>query len=312
MDIQSRAQLETSLDLVTRSTNWLKSDPRAAQSELKILKKSIPTVLSELNKLRVNHESKQMELRSEESFLERQINEKEEAKKKLERSIQDTEAKRARNEALLNDARGDLDRAERQKAKAEKKKDGAIVGTVGGGLAATLLGIAFPPSLLVTVPAVATIGTVAIVEADKAVDECKEKIRSREQDIEREICQIKQANTEIAEIEREVLRLNERQNHLYQERGAVRNTIVFLEQAVTYFGNLHVAVEGGQQRTDVLFKILGKANERQEYKILDSKGTVTVVNSFAEAWKRVEGNILSGEQAGFFSIDFEQQPQLTD
>ena len=178
-------------------------------------------------------------------------------------------------------------------------------------MGAALLGIVFPPSLFVTVPAVSLTATV-IFDADDAVDRNKEKILNIESDIRREIYQIKQANAQIADIEKEVFELNERQKHLYKQRGVLRNTIAFLEQAVTYFGKLHVKIEGGQQRTDVLYKILGKANERQEYKILDSKGTVTVVNSFAEAWKRVEGNIMSGEQAGFFSIDFEQQPQLTD
>ena len=87
----------------------------------------------------------------------------------------------------------------------------------------------------------------------------------------------------------------------------LRKTIVFLQQAVTYFGQ---PVEGGRQRTDLLYKILDKANSRKQYKILDSRGTTTVVNSFAEAWKQVEKSIMSGEQRGYLRIDFEGQPQL--
>ena len=220
------------------------------------------------------------------------------------------EERKARNEALFNDARRELRNAESDKRDAEKKKSDAVAGTIGGSVGAVVLRILFPPSLAATIPAVVTAASVTITQADKAIDASKEKISDAERSVKRENGQIRSANDKIADYEREISALSRKQKGLHEERGVLRKTIVFLQQAVTYFGQLRVAVEGGQQRTDLLYKILDKANSRRQYKILDSRGTTTVVNSFAEAWKQVEKSIMSGEQRGYLRIDFEGQPQL--
>ena len=63
------------------------------------------------------------------------------------------EERKARNEALLNDASDKRD--------AENKKSDAVAGTVCGSVGAVVLGILFP-SLAATIPAVVTAASVTI------------------------------------------------------------------------------------------------------------------------------------------------------
>ena len=304
------ASSPSGFDLVTNANQCLKSDPQAAQAHLAVIKKSVPTLLQELKKRQVERENKQADLKREEASLERQINSKEEEKKNLKKQIDTIEEKKARNEALLEDARSELRDAESEKREAERDKDAAVAGTVGGSVGAVVLGILFPPSLIATVPAVVTAASVTITNADKAIDCSKGKISDAEYDIAQQKRQIRVANGRIDDIESDISELSSRQQRLYVERGQLRNTIVFLQQAVTYFGQLQVAVQGGQRRTDLLHRMVDQANKKQQYKILDSRGGTTVANSFAEAWKKVEKQFMDGDEAGFLRIDFEAQPQL--
>ena len=297
-------------DLVTKANQCLQSDPRAAQGHLAVIKKSVPTLLQELKKREVERENKQADLKREEASLERQINSKEDEKKNLKKQIDTIEEKKARNEALLNDARRELSAAESKKREAERDKDAAVAGTVGGSVGAVVLGILFPPTLIATVPAVVTAGTVTITNADKDIDRSKGKISEAEYDIGQQKRQIQAANDSILDIERDISDLSSRQQCLYAERGQLRNTIVFLQQAITYFGQLQVAVEGGQQRTDLLHSMVDLANKKQQYKILDSRGGTKVANSFAEAWESVEKKFMDGDEAGYLRVDFEDLPQL--
>ena len=70
----------------------------------------------------------------------------------------------------------DLSRAESEKRRAEKETDNAVAGTVAGGVGAVVLGILFPPSLAVTVPAVAAGGTISISNANNEIDRCRSRI----------------------------------------------------------------------------------------------------------------------------------------
>ena len=96
------------LDLVARVPQCLQSNPHAAQSGLDVIRKSIPSVLLELNKLQNDRERKRDELEREQTSLERQMNAKEDSKNKLKREINVMEERKARNVALLNDARREL------------------------------------------------------------------------------------------------------------------------------------------------------------------------------------------------------------
>ena len=310
-------------ELVTRASQCLiNSDPRAAQGHLDAIKETLPILLQELKRREKELNHRQEELMREEASVIRQINSKEIEKNAQRKKIETIEENKARNEALLDDARSDLREEESKKNKAESDRNQAVGVAVGGGIGtaavgvgAVVLGVLFPPTLLGTVPAIAVTTTITAACANDAVTSnekirnCSEKISQAEQDIERQERQIRTANDRIGDIERDISALTYRQQSLYAELGQMRNTITFLQQAITYFGQLKVAVEGGQQRTSLLRRMVDQINEKQKYTILDSRGGTTVLNSFSEAWNRVENEVIKGDKAGYLRIDFEDIPE---
>ena len=298
------------LDLIANASQCIKSNPKAAQKHLAIIKQTVPPLLDLLHKREKELETKRDELQREESSLERQINSKEASKKRHRWQINELEAQKARKESLLEEAQEELRQAESKKHEAERKKDNVIAGTVGGGVGAIVLGVFFPPSLALTVPAVAAAGTISITEAVERVDSCRGWISSIKGDINEQCSQIQEANGKISNIQREISGLSSKQRSLYAQRGELRNEIVFLQKAVTYFADLQVAVEEGRDKTDLLHRIVAKVNERQQYRIIDSKGCTFVLGSFKEAWGRVEDKIMHGDKDGYTRIEFVQLPQL--
>ena len=299
------------LELVNQVSTCYQRDPQTAQHNLEIVKQSTPVFLEELKKREKQREEKRDELQREEASLEFTINSKEAEAKKLRRQLQDLEATKARNVDQLEDRKRDLRNAEERKRKASSKKDGAIAGTVVGGVGAVVLGIFFPPTLAVTVPTVAAAGTISITEACKAVDECRDRIRYVEGLIADNESDIRSANKKIYSTQDEVSSLKSKLRELYSNRGRLRKTISFMQQAVTYFGMLQIAVEGGQQKTDALHRLIKQINMFQEYEILTSSGVTIVAKSFTEAWRQVEDTIMSGNDDGFLNITFQESPQIS-
>ena len=299
------------IELVKKASECYRNDPNAAKGYLKKIKMYTPDLLEGLKIVEKERERKRDELQGEERQLEYQINSKESEKERLRKDIGDIEARRARNEAQLEDRKNDLRAAESKKRDALREKDNAVAGTVAGGVGAGILGIIFPPSLIVTVPAVAAAGTISITDANEAVDRCRDRVRDVERDIENDRQKIQSANDTISGIQSDIGRLQSKLQPLYSERGNVRKTIVFLQKAVTYFAELYGAVEGGQQRTGLLHRLVELATKRERYTILNSRGVTIVANSFGEAWGKVEESVLSGDRAGMFSmIECEELPRI--
>ena len=292
------------LSLVSQASDCLKTNPQATQQHLQMVRETVPTFLEELKKRERNLEKKRDDIQREETALHRQIGEKEDSKRRLEREIGEIRAMKARNEASLEDAKRDLREAENQRRDAQNKKDNAIAGTVGGGIGAVVLGIFFPPSLAVTVPAVAAAGTISISEADRKVDSCKERISGIRQSLEKEERQIRIAEDNITNIDRDISALNSKLTAVYEERGQLRN---MMQKAVTYFGELQAAVEVASRHTDLFYKLIVElANKKEEYVIPDSKGGITVAGSqFANAWEKVEEKVMSGDAAGYMYLGIE-------
>ena len=290
------------LDIVSQTKLYLNSDPQSAERYLETIKDSIPLLLTKLKEYEKERESERNALIEEEKHLMRQKGDKERELSDLRDKIRSYEAERARYNALLEDARSDLSRANDQKRSAMEDTDAAIGGTVGGGIGAALLGILFPPSLILTVPAVATAGTISIKSADEEVGRCNDKISSAEKNIANENRRISETNRRISSIEGDVYALKIKANTLHGEIGEKREAIVFFQKATTFMGKLIVAVNGGKNDTDLLHTILSEANKEEEYEILRDDGCKVIVNSFADAWKEVERKVTAGEKFGFLSI----------
>jgi len=249
--------------------------------------------------------SKRDELQREEASLQRQIGEKEDSKAELLREVNDIKAKIARSKALLDDAESDLDDKIAEKCEAQRKRRSAEGKSAGGAVGATMLGIVFPVSLAVTIPAMK-----AAEEAGRDISRCEREISELRQSIIDQELRILLAIARIDDIQRCVSGLNARLRVLYEERGRLQNTTVFMQKAVTYFSELQVAVEGGRNRNELLRRIVVKANKKEDYRVLNSRGGINVVGSFAKAWEIVEDKVMSGDTDGFLGIEFIEIPQL--
>ena len=304
---QTSAVVETSrpsqlISHVTHVSNYLKAcNSRAAQRHLDIIKHDTPFILALLKKRECQLEAKRDELRLMEDGLHKTIGVEEETRIRMKRKLNALLDKRTRDRAALDLARHEWETTHVRKIVNQATRNVAIGGTVGAGVATVVFGIIFPPSLIVTIPATAVMGTAAIATG-VAAELCKEKIS----DIERVLVvierQIRTTATCIYNTEKTISELNHKLDALYKERGEIRHTTVFLQKSVSYFADLQVVVEGGCFRTNQLRKIVEKANREEQYAILNSRGGTTVVNSFAKAWKLVEDKYLTGDQAGYFRI----------
>ncbi len=149
------------------------------------------------------------------------------AKQQLKREINNLETKKVRDKALLEGAWRQLCEAKSKWNDAQRRKDNAVGGTVAVAFGAVVLGVFFPPSLAVTIPAVA-IGTISIKNASDAINSCRARISGHQRDIEEETSKIQEANKRISGIESEISDLTSKQATLHANRGHLRNEIVFL------------------------------------------------------------------------------------
>ena len=216
--------------LVAQASDCLQTNPQEAQRHLEKLKNALPTIIDSLERTKRELEERQRKLESEGEAIARDIKSLEQEQDSLRDKVNSLIASKAGLESDLECAKRDLERAESEKRKAESKKDDAIIGTVAGGVGAVLLGVLFPPSLIATVPAVATAGTISIVEADKAVDRCKSRVSSVRGSISDTEAQIRSANNDIANNQRRIAEKGPRKQQLHKELGQVKNSSGFMRK----------------------------------------------------------------------------------
>ena len=285
-----------SLGLVVQvSETFRRGDLKVAQKQLESLTSTARRLIEETNKKVCFLKVRDEELKEEEKVLHRKIGSTESSLRQQKATVNSLEAEKSEVNAVLEDHKQELRRAESRKHDAERKKEESTTGTVVGSAAADLLGIFFPPSLAVTVPVVAAIGGTAIAEAQKSIDRQQKAISEIQDSISNKNREIERQNSQIREIARNISALESQKGSLEQERGQLRQTIVFLQQAITYFEELKVATEGGKQRTELLHRIAEKLTARETYSITSSKGAQKVCHSFMEAWENVEEKLNVGE-----------------
>ena len=91
----------------------------------------------------------------------------------------------------------------------------------------------------------------------------------------------------------------------------MKNSWVFMLRAESYFEELKNTVERGQNLTDLLHVFVDKANQEEQYTILNSEGVKIVARSFAEAWKEVD-TVMTNDQEGFMKITFIEVPHALE
>lgn len=143
-------------------------------------------------------------------------------------------ANKATLQSSLDSANSDLSRAESDKERAERKKRRAVDRTVATGVGAAVMGILCPPSLILTVPAVAASGTISISDANNKIDRCRSRTSSIRGSIAETERQISAANSEIATNQSSIAEHDQRMQQLHEELGEVKNKSTFMQKAKSY------------------------------------------------------------------------------
>ena len=293
------------LQLVTQVTDDLKRGDcvaRTTDQQLVAIRKGGNTVIKQCQEMEGRLTSIEEEKKKEEETLQRQIGSTEASMQKVKATVRHLEEKRSRDKAVLQDHERDLNNAKNRLDEARKSKDRAVSGTVAAGVGTVILGAIFPPSLAVTVPATAAVGTTAILNAQSDIDRINGNIGRIRSDISSTEREISSRNGEIRQHEADISRLRSSCCELERKRGSLRKNISFVLQAKIYFTELINATEMGGQRTTLLQSIIAKFHARQDISISTSRGVHTVAKSFYEAWKSFEEQVLSGEE--YLSIQF--------
>ena len=295
--------------LVAKASQSLQTNSQEAEQHLEKLKDTVPKTIESLERTKGKLDEKKKRLENEGESIQREIGSLQQAQNSLRSSVNSLNVSKAGLQSSLDSANSDLSRAESDKERAERERKRAVDGTVASGFGALVLGILFPPSLAVTVPAVAAGGTISISNANNEIDRCRSRISSIGGSIAETERQISAANSEIATNQSHIADHDRRKQQLHEELGKVKESSVFMQKAESYFGQLKVAVEGGQNPTDLLHRFVETANQEEQYTILNSKGVQVIARSFAEAWEEVD-EVMSNDQEGFMKITFVEVPHL--
>ena len=284
------------LGLVVQASETFRSgDLEEAQKQLKNLSGATVTLIRKITEKERILNGIDDEKKEEEKVLHRRIGHAEGEIRQQRGRITNLEVEVARMNAVLEDKKQDLRKAENRMQDAKERKEQAVTRTVAGGVATVLLGAIFPPSLVVTVPATAVLGG-SIADHQATIDRQRRVISETQDSISSKHREIDRTNSNIRSIECNISTLEFQKRSLEQERGKLRQTIVFLQKAIAFFEELKAATEGGKQRTDLLHRITEKLTARETYSITTSSGCQKMCHSFQEAWGHVEETMNAGEQ----------------
>jgi DNA repair exonuclease SbcCD ATPase subunit len=231
---------------------------------------------------------------------------------RLESSIQESRKNLVRLEArksCMQDEFGQENRnllsAQKELDDEHKRKKSREAGATAGVVATAVMGIVSPPTLFVTVPAVMGLGAL-VVNAEEKVANAQRKVRDKKSSISSLKDDISLQKRTIQEHEQKISKLKADHQEVMEQRGDLRSTIVFIQQAINFFNFLISSTEAGSQRANLLHKIVSKLHEKQEFTIHSSRVRVqTIAWSFRDAWNQVEQLVDDGE--AFLSIRFSDE-----
>lgn len=133
-----------------------------------------------------------------------------------------------------------------------------------------------------------------IAELEGKVKQAESNIQYRKLDIERTHNEIRSISSSLKSIECEIsnhrswISNNERQKRdIHDKITSVVNSIAFQKEAANFWKMFTEAAERATERTERLQKIVDKAAKKENFRILRSDGTITIAETFVEAWKEV-------------------------
>lgn len=263
----------------------LQKGAETATSELKAERKELEEEMARLNAEKQKYEATVANLKAEKQRVEANYAGQQQILSNAESDLRSAESR-------LRDAEHDLKRAR------EKEKDvkvaaittGVVVGLftfgLGGAIAGTAVG--------------AGIGEL-INDSEGRVSSAKSDRARKINDIERITGEKKriydslsQYPAQINDYSRRISTNEERAKGKHNEISIIKKKIAIEEEAAHIWELFTLASEHATERSQRLEEVVRRAREKQNIKILRSDGSITIANSFMEAWKELakQGQIM--------------------
>ena len=198
--------------------------------------------------------------------------------------LQDNQNRLSSEENRLRDAERKL-----RKAKEDEKKR-QIMSTAGGAV----LGL-FTGGVGFVVGAAAGAGIGAIINECRSEEkDARDAVNRRRNDVDNAQSAINASRSRISNTESQIRSLTAQIEHMKQQRlqshkkvDEVRALIELVKQSIQFWLLFKQISENGVDRTALLQKIVSKAVEKGDYRVIQSKSSQHIASTFFEAWEEM-------------------------
>ena len=314
MDIVRRGK--NCLQVVTDVLTEIKSgNSMGANSKLHSLKQDAGILEREADKLVQRLEAVDKNYQKNDEDLSSQVGELGVRENQLNSEKHNIESTLAGQQSVLRDKESQLSSAESNLQAAERKLQSAIeeekniqVGaTVGGALLGLFTG---GVGLLVGAGVGASIGAIVNACRDEEKDARSARNRRRD-DVESAKSAIRQSESRISSLQAEISSLSsqicslkQQRSQLHKRRGEIKTAIPIIKTSTEFWWMFKELSKEGADRTTLLEKIVAKANEKGDYRSLQSRASQRTASTFFEAWEEIESMASEGVSNHMFSIDY--------
>ena len=205
--------------------------------------------------------------------------------------------------------------AARRERNRQKDKKGAMIGTavgvgiLGGILTVATAGLATPLVAGATVAATTSCSVAAAEHAEKE-RRAENEIRQYNREISNINDDISSCNQCISNMRREIQELlstlkkyEEKRREYEEEKKHVQDTIAFLQESQGFWGEFENIVELRSIKTNILYKLIKKAESRENMEFLQRRGTQKMTTTWVDAWEQLRKEVQSGA-CHIFKISF--------
>lgn len=217
------------------------------------------------------------------------------------------ESRRSSQQRLLTEAQNelrcaedDLSSARSELRRAKEKEKGAMTASVVSGVVVGLFTFGIGGA---AVGGALGAGIAALInELEGKVRRAEGKVQNKKADVERAKDELRSTEDSLDRIERDInnyrsrISSNERKKEATHDKiSSVINSIAFQKEASDFWEMTTLASERATERTERLQRIVEKAAKKKNFKILGSDGTITIAESFLDAWNEVtikEGQVM--------------------
>ena len=201
----------------------------------------------------------------------------------------------------LSSAEDDLQEAEGKRKKAEENERKIQIGAAVVGL-----------FVLGPVGAAVGAGVGAIVNACRKEEEkAWAAVKRRRSDLDDAYSAVNDNKRRISNVVSQIKSLTEQVGRMKQQRSEahrkvdeIRGLIVLVKKSVEFWLLFKQISEYGADRTALMQRIVTRATEKGDYRVLQSKSSYRIANTFIEAWEEMETTVELGGPNHILEIEY--------